>query len=403
MFTRIRSRVDPDSFGELSGVAGGAAGEPQRVAQGLPLGVPGPGRAFVLGGEGAVEDAASDGTCRAAAAISVARTGLLLCGIADEPPPAALGDFADLGPGQRQHIDSDLAERPGRDGERAGQVGDRAYAACATAARFGETGHGGVRRIRFVASDAVAGGLRHGRAGRTRRTRRGCRRRRRAGRAGPADGPSRSCASRTRLRQPAAFRPKVVGTACWVRVRAGQGVSRCSAASRASAAAVAVAGRRGWWPQRPVARPASSRCRGCPGSWRRGGRRRLRPGRRRDGRGEVGDQRDDRVAARAGASGEVAQVELGGAGGGPDGRGRDRRGTARASAWARVEGGLGVEHRLQVRGVAGRRLDRPTRPGPGRAGPSRRRGPACSGRAGSAEVKEDRLLGSSPCSRMSKR
>ncbi len=49
---------------------------------------------------------------------------------------------------------------------------------------------------------------------------------------------TRSEASSTEPSHPAAFSPKVVGTACWARVRAAIGVARCSWASAASAAAI---------------------------------------------------------------------------------------------------------------------------------------------------------------------
>ena len=57
----------------------------------------------------------------------MASTGLRLCGIAEEAPRPGhrrLGDLADLGAGQHQHVDGDLAERPGGVRERGRQVGD---------------------------------------------------------------------------------------------------------------------------------------------------------------------------------------------------------------------------------------------------------------------------------------
>ncbi len=41
------------------------------------------------------------------------------------PATAALGDLADLGAGQVSSVRGDLPERPGREGEASGQVGDR--------------------------------------------------------------------------------------------------------------------------------------------------------------------------------------------------------------------------------------------------------------------------------------
>ncbi len=81
------------------------------------------------------------------------------------------------------------------------------------------------------------------------------------------------------------------------------------------------------------------------------------------GRGEVGDQGDHRVAARPGPEGEAPQVEAPGVGGGGHGGGGRRRGLAEAGLGA-GEGGLGVEHRLEERLVAGGGLD-------GRTGPDR--------------------------------
>ena len=52
------------------------------------------------------------------------------------------------------------------------------------------------------------------------------------GKGSAADG--RRTASRTPVSQPAALSPKVVGTACWVSVRATIGVSRCSSTRPAS-------------------------------------------------------------------------------------------------------------------------------------------------------------------------
>ena len=53
--------------------------------------------------------AASWGVVSAARRTSTESTGLALCGIDDEPPPTALGELADLGPGQHEHVAGDPA------------------------------------------------------------------------------------------------------------------------------------------------------------------------------------------------------------------------------------------------------------------------------------------------------
>ena len=92
---------------------------------------------------------------------------------------------------------------------------------------------------------------------------------------------SRSAASRTSCRQPAALSPKVVGTACRARVRPAiegvpvprgePGQRRRRVRSQVGADQASGRGRR----------PAWRRCPGCPGWWSRGGRTRPPPGPRR--------------------------------------------------------------------------------------------------------------------------
>lgn len=77
-----------------------------------------------------------------------------------------------------------------------------------------------------------------------------------------------------------------------------------------------------------------------------------------DGRGQVGDERDDGVAAGAGAQREIPDVVAGGLGG----RRRDdlrRHGGGEAQRGLRAgQRGFGIQHRADVRGVAGGGLDR---------------------------------------------
>lgn len=81
---------------------------------------------------------------------------------------------------------------------------------------------------------------------------------------GPYKRESRSRASRTRWRRSAAF-TKVVGTACWVRVRPGMGVVRCSTATAPEPAPRSCR----WWttsgPGRLV-RPGADDRTGTPGA-----------------------------------------------------------------------------------------------------------------------------------------
>ena len=123
-------------------------------------------------------------------------------------------------------------------------------------------------------------------------------------------------------------------------------------------------------------------------------RRASAPDRRR----QVGDQRDHRVAAGAGAQREVAHVVAPGLGGRRRDRGGRRgRGEAQGGLGA-GQRGLGVEQRLQ-KGAAS--------PVAASAGEPARTGGEQAEIARSecqSEVKEDRLLGRRPAwSRMSKR
>jgi hypothetical protein len=58
--------VDPEIGGQRAGVVAGPSCQPQGLAQGLPLGVPGTGGSFVLGGHGGEKNRGQGGqlTCR---------------------------------------------------------------------------------------------------------------------------------------------------------------------------------------------------------------------------------------------------------------------------------------------------------------------------------------------------
>ncbi len=98
------------------------------VAQRRPLGVPAAVGAVVdrlrrrPGAAGASEGGCGERSPRT----RTDSTGLALCGIVDEPPrPGALGELADLGPGQHQHVVGDPAPRVGRGDEGVAEPGDR--------------------------------------------------------------------------------------------------------------------------------------------------------------------------------------------------------------------------------------------------------------------------------------
>ncbi len=77
-----------------------------------------------------------------------------------------------------------------------------------------------------------------------------------------------------------------------------------------------------------------------------------------DGGGEVGDERDDRIAAGAGAEREVPDVEAGGPGGGRRDGPRRRGGREAQRGLGAGQRGFGVQHRSYVGGVTGGGFDR---------------------------------------------
>lgn len=75
-------------------------------------------------------------------------------------------------------------------------------------------------------------------------------------------------------------------------------------------------------------------------------------------RGEVGDECDDRVAAGAGAQRKVLDVVAGGLGGRRRDGPRRRGGHEAECGLGAGQRGFGVQHRADVRGVAGGGFDR---------------------------------------------
>ena len=76
--------------------------------------------------------------------------------MAEEPPPAALGQLADLGTGQGQHVGRHLAQRARGEGERAGEVGDRGAQGVPGQRGFGQAQFARVGRRRASRPTAAA-------------------------------------------------------------------------------------------------------------------------------------------------------------------------------------------------------------------------------------------------------
>ena len=194
-----------------------------------------------------------------------AAAGFRLCGIDDEPPPAA----SETSP--TSVCASRTTSRPTF--AHAAAAASSAAPSSATGPRWtchGTTGSGQARARRRTATSAPD------RASRPAR------------RAAPAARPPRVAAasSTSATSQPAAFSPKVVGAACWSSVRAAIGVERCVLRERGGRRGGAVELGQDELPWR-CGRRASTPCRGCPGSSRGpvGVRRPLaqRPRERHDG------------------------------------------------------------------------------------------------------------------------
>ena len=150
----------------------------------------------------------------AARRTSTDSTGLALCGIVDDPPPAALGRARRSRAGDR--VSTSLAIRApgvGAAHQRVAEPGDgrpggvpgRPWREAERAATWSRSARSADRVRRAAASSTAAASVP---AAPPSWTGQGQRRRR------------SSYASRTPVSQPAALRPNVVGTACWVRVRA---------------------------------------------------------------------------------------------------------------------------------------------------------------------------------------
>ena len=181
---------------------------------------------------------------------------------------------------------------------------------------------------------------------------------------------SRSAASSTSCRQPAALSPKVVGTACRARVRPAIRVSRCVGGEPASGVGRPPAG------PRTISRSARAATSIAPVSrmsWL------VEPRCTYSAAAGSSARRPRAVAPRPGpttglavsraASASARDVEPVGAGGGGDGGGRRRAGTVPQPGLGAGQRGLGVQHRLQP----GRRRRPPPRrgcrPGPGESSP----------------------------------
>ena len=238
-FARIRSASTSRSRDGVRGGGGRSAGERQRAGERLPLCVPGADRALVLVREPAEQHRrVRVGEPRAGHS---ERGGDRVALLRHRRRPSArrLGDLAHLGLREERDVEADLRRR----------------------AR-------GARRVRRLARQR-AGGSRAtgGSAPRARAPRRSGERPRapsspsaaRVPAAPPSCAASRSSrtaasrrrASTTATSHPAAFSPKVVGTACWSSVRAAIGVERCArassaqpSASRSSSASTSAAARR---------------------------------------------------------------------------------------------------------------------------------------------------------------
>ncbi len=204
------------------------------------------------------------------------------------PAAGALGQLADLGAAQGQHVVGEAAPGVGAPDGGVAEAGDR--------------GAGGVPRGRR--GEPEPGGEVDGEVGddrdRVGRGRRPARRRRPWCRPLPRPGPGRpgpfrsSYASRTPVSHWAAFSPNVVGTACWVSVRAAIGVCRCT--STRSARARICAAQLGADGTDRVPRPDHQRgvdhvLAGQPAVQPAGGVRRAA-----EQLAQEGDQRDHRVA-----------------------------------------------------------------------------------------------------------
>ena len=156
---------------------------------------------------------------------SVAPTGLRLCGIVDEPPASPSAASPTSVCASSCTSSAIFAAHAGSRPERGAELGD---AAPVGVPREGRNGQPELARV----------GLEHGNPPVAEPRERAPPRRRAVPRA-VRDGRGRAHARAptTATSQPAAFRPNVVGTACWRSVRAAIGVERCSRASVAQAAA----------------------------------------------------------------------------------------------------------------------------------------------------------------------
>ena len=203
----------------------------QQVAQRLPLGVPRAGGALVLVGHArraAWRRAPERGSAPARAEIAADRVALVRQRRRAAAPGRALAHLADLGLREQHDVARDLADRAGGGAERAGQLGDARARRCATAA----PARPARARAASRASDVEARVAERGQ---------------RARRAAELDGEAplahvreaRRRPRRAPTSQPAALRPKVIGSACCSSVRPAIGVSRCALGQRGRRASAA--------------------------------------------------------------------------------------------------------------------------------------------------------------------
>ena len=210
------------------------AAEPVRgeqLRERAPLRVPGAGRALVLLRPSPASSVATrPGACVAQPSAETAATGLCLCGIDEEPPPAPLRAPRRPRSGRAGRCRArPCRPRPRR--RRARPPARRSgRAACARRQRR-PSRRAAQRRRRLVGPRPRGAACPPGRRAATARR-------------SLAHASSAVAASSSATSQPAALRPNVVGSACWSSVRPIIGVSRCAAGERAPRRRRRRAGRR---------------------------------------------------------------------------------------------------------------------------------------------------------------
>ena len=173
---------------------------------------------------------ARGGPVRALRRINTESTGLCFCGMVDEPPPVPSASSAISGRDSVAHVGGDAPVRVGAADQGVARRGDDPRDVC-----HGTEG----ARPSALATDSTSCHETCAGSGSPRSVGQLGGRRERAGRATELHRRSRdrtpasaSAASSRPVSQLAALRPKVIGTACWVRVRPTIDVDRCSATRR---------------------------------------------------------------------------------------------------------------------------------------------------------------------------